>query len=217
MLPAGLIGVRHLSGGVRAGLLLVVGLTGVVAFPTATRAQWRQRTDFLLEPTVQYGRAVDRVRFRESNERLAVDLGLLFRLGDPAHDTNRIGLTLHGSFGSRDAVFALRPRYTRRLTEQALATFSAGWIFATTQQDNNVEDATLSENGFIGGVQVSHGDIGLGVDVRVLDVGPSLGYEGGTETSILGGIVFLGRPGIVAASFGAAIVLILSAIYVASL
>jgi hypothetical protein len=197
--------------------LFVVGLTGVVGFPTAAGAQWRERTDFLLEPAVQYGRAVDRMRFRESNERIAADLGLLFRLGDPSRDTNRVGLTLHGSFGSRDAVFALRPRYTRRLTDQVLATFSAGWIFATPQQDNDVEDATLSENGFIGGVQVSHGDIGLGVDVRVLDVGPSLGYEGGTETSLLGGVVFLGRPGLVAAGFGAGIVLILSAIYLASL
>jgi hypothetical protein len=193
------------------GVLLVTGAAGPAA------AQWRERIDFILEPSIQYGRAVDQVRFRESNERLAADFGVLFRLGDPARDTNRVGVTLHGSFGSRDAVFAIRPRYTRRLTEHVLTTFSAGWIFATPQQDKAIEDATLDEHGFIGGVQVSHGDIGLGVDVRRLDVGPSFGYDGGTETSVLGGIVFLGRPGLVAAGFGVCVLLVLSGIYLASL
>jgi hypothetical protein len=98
-----------------------------------------------------------------------------------------------------------------------LATFSAGWIFATPQQDQDPEDATLSDNGFVGGAQISHGDIAVGVDVRVLDVGPSSGYSGGTETTVLGGVSLLGKPGLQTATFGAAVVLLLSIVYVASL
>ena len=184
---------------------------------SAARSQSRSATEFFLEPGLQYGGALERQRFRESNGRLSADVGLLYRLGDERTATNRIGIALHASVGSRDAYFAVRPRFTRRLNDMVAVSVSAGWIFATPQQDGPPEDATLSEDGFVGGVLVSHGDVGVGVDVRVLDVGPSVGYDGGTETTLLGGIHFLGKPGLQAAAFGAGIILVLAAIYAASL
>ena len=198
----------------RVRLLFVVLLTLAAA---AARSQNGFATEFFVEPGIQYGSAVEKKRFRESNMRLSADVGVGYRLGDGRAETNRIGIALHGSFGSRDAYFAVRPRFTRRLTDMVAASVSAGWIFATPQQDGPPEDATLSENGFVGGVLVSHGDIGVGVDVRVLDVGPSVGHDGGSETTVLGGVHFLGTPGMQAAAFGAGIILVLAALYVASL
>ena len=52
---------------------------------------------------------------------------------------------------------------------------------------------------------------------RVLDVGPSIGYPGGTETTVLTGVSFLGTPGLKLAAFGAGVLLVLSAVYLASL
>ena len=197
---------------------VVFVVLGVLLLSVASAtAQIAKRTDFFLEPGLQYGRAVEQVRFRESTERVTFDVGVRTRWGDVNTDVNRLGLGLHASIGSRDAYFALRPRYTRRLTDMVLATFSAGWIFATPQQDTQPEDASLSDNGFVGGAQISHGDIALGVDVRVLDVGPSTGYQGGTESTILGGVSFLGKPGLQAMAFGAGVILVLSILYVASI
>lgn len=195
--------------------LFGIVLLGLLA--TSASSQIHPSIEFFLEPGIQYGRALQQKRFRESNERIFADVGVRYRLGDGSSDSNRVGVALHASFGSRDAYFAVRPRYTRRLSERVTTTFSAGWIFAVAQQDNLPEDATLSDNGFVGGAQISHGDIALGIDARLWDVGPSRGYEGGTETSVLAGISLLGSPGIKAAVFGAGILLLLSAVYVASL
>lgn len=171
------------------------------------------RIRFIVEPGVHVGGPVEKQRFRESRIRYNADLGVAFDRADSPH---AFGITLFSSFAGSDSRFAIRPRYTRTLTESRSFTLSAGYIFDTAEESNKPEDAEVSNSGFVGGGSLNLSDLALQLDVSVVSVGPSVDHEGGTETSLFGGVAFRGSPGLKVGAFAAGIVLVLSLIYVAA-
>jgi hypothetical protein len=172
------------------------------------------RPGFLLEPGFQFGGALQQQRFQASRLRLNAEVGLLFWLGTGERPAAGIGATLQGSFADSDARFALRPRYTWSRDGGIGYTVSAGYIFHTAEDADGVEKASVSNSGFVGGAGVNLGELALGLDLSIVSVGPSSGYDGGTEASLFGSMSFTGASGRRATLFGLLIFVALSLAYV---
>jgi hypothetical protein len=193
---------------------MLVGVYGLVAcaVPRATADPTPGRVRFILEPGVHVGAPLKKQRFRESRIRYNVDVGLDF-----ARASGRaLGITLQSSFAGSDSRFAIRPRYTWGGGDPLSYTLSAGYIFHTVEESNEPEDADVSDSGFVGGGSVNIGDLALQLDLSVVEVGESFGYDGGTEASLFGGVAYRGTTGLKIGAFAGGIVLVLMIIYAAS-
>jgi hypothetical protein len=202
---------RRLS---RLVLAAVVGLG--IGLPSAVWASsFLERASFVLEPGAQYGGSLEQKRFRESSIRYNLHTGFVF--GIDAKSDRVVGVTLHSAFAGSDSRFSIRPRFTWDRNNSPSYTISAGYIFHTAEDANGIEDAEVSDSGFVGGGSVNLGDLALQLDVSIVDVGPTVGHEGGTETSLFGGVGYRGIPGVKIGVFALSIVLVLSAIYIGSI
>lgn len=175
-----------------------------------------ERAQFLLEPGFQIGGVLKQQRFDSSRLRFSADAGLLVWLDSGETHTSGVGATLQGSFADSDARFALRPRYTWSRDGHLGYTLSAGYIFYTSENADGEEKATVSNSGFVGGGGINLGELALGLDLSVVSVGPTLGHDGGTETSLFGCMSFTGASGRRATLFGLALFAALSIAYLAA-
>ena len=130
------------------------------------------------------------------------------------------GATIYLGLGHEDLRLAIAPRVRYSFSPYWSLDVSAGYIFATSENEPGV-----ANTGLLGSVNLNQGSwLTYRAEVNVKEVQPWPTYqmnepvvhEGGHETSIYGGIAARGRPGWVAAGIGVAAVFTLMLLVLAS-
>lgn len=156
-----------------------------------------------------------------SDLRAVSDIGYLWgRHPIPGSSKWGGGLTLYLGLGSEDFRMGLTPRLRYSFGPKWSFDVSAGYIFATLENEPNVSDT-----GFAGALHLNYGSwftIRADVNVKKVDEWTTVHWnqpvihEGGYETAIYAGVAMRNRPGWVATAVGVAAFLGLMLMVVAS-
>jgi hypothetical protein len=197
-------------------IVAVIGLSAL-ALPAAAG----ERDGLYVETGLVVGGVVGAVSPSHSDLRAVSDVGYLWgRRPDPDGSKWGGGVTLYLGLGTEDLRLGLKPRIRYSILHRWSFDVSAGYIFATLENEPNVSDT-----GFVGGLHLHYGNwVTLRTDVNVKKVdewttvhwNQPVVHAGGYETAVYVGLALRNRPGWVATSVGTAALLGLMLVVLAS-
>jgi hypothetical protein len=170
---------------------------------SAQSSDWPGHTH--VETGLEIGGAVGVESRAHSSVRAVSEIGYLWEQRERPWG---FGGTFYAGLGNEDMRLGLKSRLRYRFRPEWSIDVSAGVIFATLENEQNVSDT-----GFVGGAHLNHGKwLTVRLDVNVKKFAdwttvhrnvPVL-HEGGHETAVYGGVAFRGHAGWVATAIGVA-------------
>jgi hypothetical protein len=186
--------------------LISIAATLLLTATTVAGAQgtgWRGHTH--VETGLEVGGAVGVESRAHSSVRAISEIGYLWEQREKPWG---IGGTFYAGLGQEDMRLGLKPRLRYRFRPEWSIDVSAGVIFATLENEQNVSDT-----GFVGGAHLNYGGwftARLDVNVKkfadwtTVHRNVPVVHEGGYETAVYGGVALRGHAGWVATAVGVA-------------
>lgn len=195
--------------------LLVIAV--LVSWPADAAGQSR---GVYIETGVQAGGVIGVESVSHSSVRAVSEIGYMFAGGAEHGTAWGGGATVYAGLGREDMRLGIKPRVRYRFRPQWFVDVSAGFIFATLENDLGVSDT-----GFVGGVHLGYGKwwtLRADVNVKKVDefryvtYDPPVLRESGYETAVYAGLALRNKGGWVAAAVGTAALLGLMVLVVVS-